>query len=489
MISVLLKGYIYKNDFYELIRVFFPKLEVRKIQSIDEWTDGYLVDISLEDEDKVLFAHTRVFYEDKLLSSHSLNIDKYNIYREREKTIKNGIKTSIYKALITLSDVDVPWGILTGIRPTKVVHELIEKKVTQKDILDILTNSYMLSMEKAQLLLDISMEQGKYIYPEDKDKYSLYIGIPFCPTRCIYCSFATFPIGRYSSLVDDYVDKLIYEIKCIEELMKGKRINTVYIGGGTPTALPIPSLERIIKKVNESFLRENIKEFTVEAGRPDTINMDVLKMLKNYHVDRISINPQTMNDKTLKLIGRKHSSKDIVNAYEMAKSVGFKSVNMDLIVGLPEEDLISVRNTLKMIKEMDPENLTVHTLSVKRGSEFKDNLSDYHVKEQDMIQNMLDETMSFTRSNGFAPYYLYRQKNILGNFENIGYSKKDHECIYNISIMEEKETIIGAGVGSTTKVYNPEDKKLERIFNFKDIKEYSNRIDEIIQRKRRVLTE
>lgn len=345
-------------------------------------------------------------------------------------------------------------GSLTGIRPGKIVDELFEKDTNEENIFNILTKEYRLNKENAKLIIDISKRQKGYIYPIDKDKYSLYISIPFCPTRCIYCSFPSLPIKKFNAQVSDYINTLIYELHGIAKIMNGKKLNSVYIGGGTPTSISIIYLEKIIQTVYQEF-RGNLKEFTVEAGRPDTINKDVLLMLKNNNINRISINPQTMNDKTLKIIGRNHTSDDIIKAYDMAKDVGIPIINMDLIIALPEEGLEEVKDTLNIFERLDPENLTVHTLAVKRGSNYRENIDQFDKKDIDTIHNMIDETKSFAREMNLNPYYLYRQKQILGNFENIGYVKEGTECIYNISIMEEKETIIAAGMGSVSKYILP----------------------------------
>lgn len=487
MICIYMEGYEFTNDIYELIHIFFPSEEIKHIESLNQYDEGYLIDFSLSNEGDALFGITKVFFNDNIISQSKEDINRIFINRPMDKVIRIGVKKSIYSALIQFTDKHFPWGILTGIRPTKLVHELIEKNMDDSKILDILQNEYLISTDNAKLLIQIANKQNRYIYPVDADKYSIYIGIPFCPSRCIYCSFPALPIGRYKNMVDIYIDKLIYEISEIGKMMEGKKINTVYIGGGTPTAIPIPALRKIIREIYNNFGKENIREFTIEAGRPDTVNYELLSMLKEEEIKRISINPQSMNDKTLKLIGRAHTSKDIITSYKMTKDIGISCVNMDLIVGLPGEGIEEVKNTLDIIGELNPENLTVHTLSVKRGSNFKEHINEYDIEEQRIIENMLLETKLFANKMDLEPYYLYRQKNILGNFENIGYAKKGYECIYNISIMEERESIMAAGVGSTSKVYFPEENRLERIFNFRDLYEYINRIDELIERKRKIL--
>ncbi|WP_406244144.1 coproporphyrinogen dehydrogenase HemZ [Tissierella carlieri] len=381
----------------------------------------------------------------------------------------------------------MPWGVLTGIRPVKIVHDLLDKDINENEIIRVLAEEYKLSFDKAKLILDIGRKQREYIYPLNKDRYSLYVSIPFCPTRCLYCSFPALPIGRYENHIKEYTLKVIYEIEQISEMMKGKKINTVYIGGGTPTAIPLMELEKIIQAIYYRFGEKNIKEFTVEAGRPDTITKEYLTMLYKNEVGRISINPQTMNDDTLKLIGRQHKSKDIIETFNLAKEIGFDIINMDLIVGLPGEEIKHIKKTLEEIQKLDPENLTIHTLSVKRGSKFKATIDQYPLQSQNILSAMLNETREYTKDMGLEPYYLYRQKQILGNFENIGYCKAKMECIYNIAMMEEKETIMAAGMGSVSKIFFPEENRIERVPNFKDLKEYLERSSELIERKKKIL--
>lgn len=473
-----------KNELFELIRVFFPQEEIEFIDS-NNYTDSDLYITSfLEDMNGMPYASTKVYKDNILISQSQEDINLMRTHRNSvEKDIRIGIKKSLYNALIKLVEHEIPWGILTGIRPVKIVHELLDKGIDDDEIIRVLIEEYKLYNSKAKLILDIGKRQRKHIYPLDKKRFSLYISIPFCPTRCLYCSFPTLPLGRFQNYVEEYVSNLIYEIKCIKRLTEGMNINTVYIGGGTPTAIPPVEMEKIIQEIYNSFGENNIREFTIEAGRPDTITEEYLKVLYKNNIDRISINPQTMNDETLKLIGRKHTSDDIVRTYNLAKEIGFPVVNMDLIVGLPGEGVDEIKKTLDEIEKLDPENLTVHTLSIKRGSKFINSLEEYDLEEQETIENMLNETVKFADKMNLIPYYLYRQKLILGNFENVGYAKPNMECIYNIAIMEEKETIIGAGMGAVSKIFYPDKNRIERVPNFRDIKEYINRIDEQIVNK------
>ena len=488
MIKVLLKNHEIKNDIFELIRVFLPWEEIEILENeTDTFKDGIFIISSLENFDGKLYSFTEVYRDDKLISRSEEDIESVNIYGDSiDKNVRIATKKSLYKALIKITDNEIPWGILTGIRPVKIVHELLSKGIEDEEIVRVLKEEYKLYDSKAKLILDIGKRQRVHIYPLNKDRFSLYISIPFCPTRCLYCSFPTLPLGRFQSYINEYVSKLIYEIRSIKDLMDGKEINTVYIGGGTPTAIPAREMEKIIQEIYNSFGEENIKEFTVEAGRPDTITEEYLKVLKSNKINRISINPQTMNNNTLKLIGRQHSAEDIIKTYNMAKEIDFPIINMDLIIGLPGEGVNDIQNTLREIRKLDPENLTVHTLSVKRGSKFRNTMEDYNLESQDTIGDMLNKTIEYSKDMGLIPYYLYRQKQILGNYENIGYAKPNMECIYNIAIMEEKETIIGAGMGAVSKVFFPDENRIERIPNFRDIIEYIERIDEQIIKKRNI---
>lgn len=485
MVYVLLEGHEIKYDLLELMRILFYGKEIIYIDDIKEYLgEGILVINSLYEEYGYTYAKTEL-YIDNILSKRSIEkIDEIEVYRGSfDKDIRVGIKKTIIDAIISTTKTKIPWGILTGIRPVKIIHDLIDRNVNEEEIIKVLIEEYILDIDKAQLILDVAKRQRNHIYPLDSDRYSLYISIPFCPTRCLYCSFPALPINKYENYIKEYVSKLIYEIDKVSELMEGKNINTVYIGGGTPTAIPPVELERIIQNVYLRFGEKNIKEFTVEAGRPDTITNEYLKMLNANNINRISINPQTMNDKTLQIIGRNHTSEDIISTFHMAKQIGFKSINMDLIVGLPGEGVKEIKSTLEEIKRLDPENLTIHTLSVKRGSKFKDTMDQYALEGQDILWDMLNETVKYAKDMKLDPYYLYRQKQTLGNFENVGYSKSSMECIYNIAMMEERETIIGAGMGSVSKIFLTEENKIKRVPNFKSLKEYMLRIDELVNNK------
>ena len=319
----------------------------------------------------------------------------------------------------------------------------------------------------------------------DKNTVSLYVSIPFCPTRCYYCSFLANSLSKYSDLKPLYVEKLLEEVKGVAKLLRetGKEVETLYIGGGTPTTLTPEEMDKLITGLYEEFDLSNIKEFTVEAGRPDTINREILEVLKKHNVTRISINPQTMNDETLEKVGRKHTVNDIIECFQLARELGFDNINMDIILGLIDEDLEMVENTLKQIEKLSPESLTVHTLAVKRTSKLKEHIDEYQLTQFDEMSKMIDLSMKYAKKMGLNPYYMYRQKHMLGNLENIGYAKEGYECIYNIQMMEERQSNIALGAGSITKFVYIDENRIERVENVKNLEQYIDRVDEMINRK------
>ena len=375
--------------------------------------------------------------------------------------------------------------MLTGIRPTKIVYSLIEKGMSDEQSAAYLTEHYKVSRRKALLAVSIANKEKMILDKIDyKDGYSLYIGIPFCPTTCLYCSFTSYPIALFKKKTDMYLDCLIKELQYVSKRFNGKHPDTVYIGGGTPTTLEANQLDRLLTEIENNFDVSEVLEFTVEAGRPDSVDAEKFEVLRKHGIDRISINPQTMNQKTLDLIGRKHTVDDVCRAFSLARSAGFGNINMDIIVGLPGETKEDVCYTLERIKEMKPDSLTVHSLALKRAAKLnikKDDYSGYAIENTDEIISM---TMDYAKDMGLFPYYMYRQKNMAGNFENVGYSKEGKEGIYNILIMEEKQTITAVGAGASTKLVFPYNGRIERVENVKDVNTYMERIDDMIERKR-----
>ncbi len=385
-----------------------------------------------------------------------------------------------------MSEYSNTWGILTGIRPAKLAMQQLQAGKNDKEILRQFLQEYKTGEGKARLALEVAHNEEKIVSQMYEDGVSLYIGIPFCPTRCVYCSFVTNSVASSAHLIPEYLDCLLREITAVAELVKQKekRLETVYIGGGTPTTLTAEQLKRLIQFVFSAFDMSGVKEFTVEAGRPDTITEEKLKTLKMCGVNRISINPQSMNEETMRVIGRRHTPDDIRRAFAMARDCGFDIINMDIIAGLPGETFEMFCHTVAEVEKLSPENTTVHTMSIKRASRLKETLEEYSLTRGDEVAQMVDYAREAMTAAGKQPYYLYRQKNILGNLENVGYSKPGFESLYNVYIMEEIQTILALGCGGSTKTVDRKSGLIQRIFNVKEPKDYIQRLDEMLERKR-----
>ena len=399
---------------------------------------------------------------------------------------KDCFKRFLYRTLSEVTGKTLPWGNLTGIRPTKIAYGMLEEGKSREEILQFLQEKHYVSEEKALLSIDIAERERELLKGVHYEGgYSLYIGIPFCPTTCLYCSFTSYPIAAYRKWVDDYVDCVIKEMEYTAEQFADKILDTVYIGGGTPTTLEPEQLNRLLGRLKELFDFSNVKEFTVEAGRADSITREKLEVLYRHGVSRISVNPQTMKQETLDIIGRRATVEQVLAAYKLAREVGFDNINMDLILGLPGELEEDVQDTIDRVVELNPDSLTVHSLAIKRASRLNQWIQENGVS---MLHNT-DATMGIAaegaRRLGMAPYYLYRQKNMSGNFENVGYAREGKLGLYNILIMEEKQTIVACGAGTITKRVFPNG-RIERCDNVKDVDLYIEKIDEIIERKRRL---
>ncbi len=410
-------------------------------------------------------------------------------YQDRGAT-KNHLKQSLYDLLQEGSGQKLPWGTLTGIRPTKIPMKLLEEGKDEEEIASYMKETYLASDEKIKLSIDIAKRERKLLEKIDYENgYSLYIGIPFCPSTCAYCSFTSYPLFSWSAKVDSYLDAVEKEMDYTAEAFRDKRLNSVYIGGGTPTTLLPHQLDRLIKKIKASFDLSDCMEFTVEAGRPDSITEDKLIALLENGISRISVNPQTMKQATLDLIGRHHTVEQTIESFRLARRLGFDNINMDLIIGLPEEDLGDVRHTMEVLKELRPDNITVHSLAVKRAARmtvFKDRFEHMQMVN---TQEHMDLCEEYCKDMGLYPYYLYRQKGMAGNMENVGYAAKGKAGVYNILIMEEKQTIVALGAGATTKrvwqtLNEDGTHRIERCENVKDVAGYIDRIEEMIERKK-----
>lgn len=471
-------------EIWTIIRAFYPEREVlvnnEKIAKYSGEIDFTMYVHIEEVEERVTFTSTYI----KGVGIMEEGTCDYVDFR----AAKNQIKRQIYTVLNKYSDITLPWGILTGIRPTKLIVVRLESGDSGDEIRKYLKEEYLVTDKKIDLGLEIAKRELELLKDIDYENgYSLYIGIPFCPTNCLYCSFTSYPISTYREKSDLYVDALIQEIEFAKNAYKEKKLNTVYFGGGTPTALEAYQLEKLLKAVRDGFDFTYCKEFTVEAGRPDSITKDKLLILKKYGVTRISINPQTMKQKTLEIIGRKHTVEDIIEKFHLARELGFDNINMDFIVGLPNEAYEDVENSMREVLSLNPDSITIHSLAIKRASRlnmFRNNYREMTIENNMEIMNM---TEKYARQMNMGPYYMYRQKNIAGNMENVGYARVDKAGIYNILIMEEKQTILALGAGAVTKYVFPTGGRIERVDNVKDVEQYIDRISEMIEKKKEFL--
>ncbi|WP_158737589.1 coproporphyrinogen III oxidase [Alteribacillus sp. YIM 98480] len=381
-----------------------------------------------------------------------------------------------------------PWGTLTGIRPTKLWHSLFQDGFEPAEIKEHLQNDYLVSENKASLIENIGRRQQKVLPDlyELHNGVSIYIGIPFCPTKCAYCTFPAYAINGKNGSVEAFLNGLHYEMEQIGEWLEqsGVPVTTIYFGGGTPTSISAAEMDALYAKMYEVIPGiHDVREITVEAGRPDTITPEKLNVLSKWNIDRISINPQSFDNQTLKAIGRHHSVEETKEKYELSRKMGMKNINMDLIIGLPGEGTKEMEKSLEETEKLSPESVTVHTLSFKRASTMTKQKEKYKVAEKDEIEKMMELTAAWMNSHHYCPYYLYRQKNILGNLENVGYSLEGKESLYNIIIMEEVQTIIGIGCGAASKWVDPVTKKIGRFANPKDPVSYNNRFEEYTNKK------
>ncbi|MCM1385840.1 MAG: coproporphyrinogen dehydrogenase HemZ [Bacillus sp. (in: Bacteria)] len=479
----------YEYDIHSLVKAFYPEKDVRvltpasvvKDKTILERPPAIQITFS-PDSVELQFGNAK-----EAAGNYIWNKIQDGNADDKSADDKNAFKRFLYTSLREETGLSLPWGNLTGIRPTKIPMALLEQGKTDEEIYTHLRNEHFVSRDKALLNIEIAKREMEILRPlHYENGYSLYIGIPFCPTTCLYCSFTSFPISLWKEQVSKYLDALEKEIDFIAKLYKDKTLDTVYIGGGTPTSLSAGELDRLLSKIKASFNFATVQEFTVEAGRADSITKEKLDVLYRHGVTRISVNPQTMKQETLKFIGRQHTVEQVIDAFHMAREVGFDNINMDMILGLPGEKEEDVKASIKAIEALSPDSLTVHSLAVKRASKLSQWILENGI---DGLHNT-DETMKIAeegaRRMGMSPYYLYRQKNMSGNFENVGYAKEGKYGIYNILIMEEKQSIIALGAGTVTKrVYG--DGRIERCDTVKDVSGYIRRIDEMIERKRKLL--
>ena len=416
--------------------------------------------------------------------------------KERDESFKN----FVYLSLSRLTKKNLPWGSLMGVRPTKLARKKLEENLSPSEIIEFYHNRYYVNESKARLAVDIAARELSVIGRIRHEKsFSLYVGVPFCPTRCLYCSFPSNPIAGCRELVEPCLKATIRDIRRTAEIMEGRAPDTVYIGGGTPTALDAPQLRRLMEAVSDSFDLSRVMEYTVEAGRADSIDSQKLQVIRECGGGRISVNPQSMNAETLALIGRKATPKQVEQAFFLARSMGFSHINMDLILGLPGENTEAVKRTLERVEQLAPDSMTVHSLAVKRGSDLHRRMVEQGVSMEWDTLAAMELAYETADRMGLLPYYLYRQKNMTGNLENVGFARQNSFGIYNMLVMEEVQSVAACGAGAISKRVDggaagwrqTEDGalKITRCENVREVAAYIERIDEMLERKRELFKE
>ena len=499
MIIVQVNNLQFEYDIHSLVKAFYPAEEVKvceKDVNDMESTEGM-------PQCSLLFEENQIFFSIKTREKNDVFVENGEAYFEGKKEadmilldgkedraqVKSKLKHLMYSVLARYTKKELPWGNLTGIRPTKIAYGLLEEGMEEKEIVEYMRKNYDCSEEKAALSYDIAARERRILSQiHYEDGYSLYIGIPFCPTTCLYCSFTSYPISMWKKRVSDYLTAMEKEIDYVSKLYQNKILDTVYIGGGTPTTLEADELRRLITYVKQRFDFSTVVEFTVEAGRADSITKEKLEVLKKCGVTRISVNPQTMKEETLKIIGRRHTIEEVKESFFLAREAGFTNINMDLILGLPGESKEDVIHTMKEIEKLAPDSLTVHSLAVKRASKLNQWIEENGVETLHNTEETMQIADKCARNLLMKPYYLYRQKNMAGNLENVGYATEGNYGIYNILMMEEKQTIVAIGAGTISKRVYP-DGRIERCDNVKDAALYIERIEEMIERKRELFNE
>lgn len=432
--------------------------------------------------------------KEEIQASHKEPLKLPATEKEQFMQIKRAVSHAYLQVLQQQTGMTQKWGILTGIRPTKLLHKKMQEGLTKQEAHEKLKEDYLITDEKIDLMQRI-LDRQLAVVPDLyqlKNEVSIYIGIPFCPTKCAYCTFPAYAINGRQGSVNSFLGGLHYEIRQVGQYLKekGMKITTIYYGGGTPTSITAEEMDMLYEEMYASFPDvENVREVTVEAGRPDTITPEKLDVLKKWKIDRISVNPQSYIQETLKAIGRHHTVQETIDKFHLSRSMGMNNINMDLIIGLPGEELPEFQVTLAETEKLMPESLTVHTLSFKRASEMTKNKQKYKVASRDEVEKMMHEAEKWTASHGYVPYYLYRQKNILGNLENVGYAMPGQESIYNIMIMEEQQTILGLGCGAASKFIHPKTGKITHFANPKDPKSYNDNYEHYTNKKIEIMEE
>lgn len=471
--------------FAHLANLFFEQCEITK----EEDSDAIKVCFDLEREvNGQISVRANLLFEGTPYSKTFTEMEELGDEKVKTRQLKRMYSHVFLEALEQATGMTQSWGILTGIRPMKLYHKYRQEGCRSEQAIEKIMKNYRVSREKSELLAKIAARQLDSVPDlyDLKEEVSIYIGIPFCPTKCAYCTFPAYAIRRANGRVDSFLDGLHEEIREMGKWLTAQdmKITTIYFGGGTPTSIEADEMDALYKTMYESFPNmETVREITVEAGRPDTITPEKIDVLKKWNIDRISVNPQSYTDETLKAIGRHHTVQETIDKFWLSREMGMKNINMDLIIGLPNEGIEEFKHSLAETEKMQPESLTVHTLSFKRASEMSQNRNRYKVADRETVEEMMRLGEVWNKENGYEPYYLYRQKNILGNLENVGYAKPGEDSIYNIIIMEEVQTIIGIGCGASSKFIHPETGKITQFYNPKDPAAYVLTYDESIEKK------
>jgi oxygen-independent coproporphyrinogen-3 oxidase len=474
-------GHTFRYEMENVCRIFYPYDRMTE----EDDGSGRAVDTIVEEIPGGARLTVRIRLEDRPAEElHSEVSASEPDFRDR---CELGLAVLLYEYFTKTCGFVPKWGILTGVRPIKLMRRLMEE-LGEEGARNYFRDKLLVSPSKIDLSVATAHAEQAIVNKSRPDSFSLYVSVPFCPTRCSYCSFVSQSIQKAAKLLPEYVDRLCDELEATGKLAKelGLRLETVYYGGGTPTTFSAPQLARVIKTIEGAFDLSHVREYTVEAGRPDTITREKLEALRDGGVTRISINPQTMNDDVLERIGRRHSAAQTIEAFELARQVGMNNINMDTIAGLPGDTVDSFRRTMEILTGLDPESITVHTLAIKHAAYLNHEKGLSLAKEAAAVDEMVNFSQTHLTQAGHRPYYLYRQSKMLGNLENVGWAKPGYECLYNVYIMEETHTILACGAGATTKLRNPYTDQIERIFNYKFPYEYNSRFGEMLDRKEKV---
>jgi len=472
-----ISGHKFHYEFENICRLFFPSESIRVVYETD-FSDPIVLFTRLDGNHFFAYIKTESYYKETQLDDFSENTQRS----------EQALARVLFKLLSDYTGFSPEWGIITGVRPVKFLRLVLDEVSSMDEAREFFINELLVSKQKTELAVETIEREESILKRSTPKSYSLYISIPFCPTRCDYCSFVSQSIEKSHKLIDEYVPLLIKELKVIAGNVKQfpLTLETIYMGGGTPTTLSPVQLELILKTVFDEFDTTNLQEFTVEAGRPDTVTREKLDVIHSFGIERISINPQTFNDSILENIGRKHTSEQTCKAYELARDIGFDNINMDLIAGLPGDSPESFAKTIRQTTELNPESITLHTLALKRSSNLvTDKRAEYRAVDRDLNKMHTIAFESFIQ-NDYSPYYLYRQSRTVGNLENTGWCKNGFEGLYNVYIIDETHTILAAGAGGISKLKAPDGPKIERIFNFKLPLEYIKNFDEMLDRKNRI---